>query len=185
MDITGLLNRIRQINVDALKDAAVAYGPCILEPALCDDEGNVVGDGDLGLPCRVDLVPADDDEAEPITVDTETHFEFQALELDCEGVPVIMRPFSWDNALFLIQRNGVVDWAPLANWFWQWFDAESVNSEDEDGMLGVVHFLSDPEATDGGYSFVVDFGSAPPECFLDLIDALVDLQAEQIEVQLP
>lgn len=185
MDITELLNRIRQINVDALKDAAVAHEPCILEPALCDEDGNVVGDGDLGLPCRVDLVPADDEEAEPITVDTETHLEFEALELDCEGVPVILRPFSWDNALVLIQRSGAVDWTPLTHWFWQWFDAESENSEDDEGMLGVVHFLSDPESIAGGYSFVVDFGSAPSECFLDLIDLLVDLEAEQIEVQMP
>jgi hypothetical protein len=50
-------------------------------------------------------------------------------------------------------------WQPLQHWFWRWFK-EDAGKHDE-ALTGAVHFLSDPEVSDGSVTFAVDLGTAP------------------------
>src|SRR5262249_32000073 len=75
-----------------------------------------------------------------------------------------------------------VDWSPLCTWFERWFDVEDTRQPDDDGLNGVIHFLSDPEYKGAATVFQVDFGSAPEEAFEELLDALRDSGATKIEI---
>ena len=49
--------------------------------------------------------------------------------------------------------------AAAADWFWRWFKENA--SEHNEALTGAVHFLSDPEVSDGTVTFAVDLGTAP------------------------
>src|SRR5262249_36741942 len=57
------------------------------------------------------------------------------------------------------------DWQPLQHWFWRWFKENA--GEHNEALVGAVHFLSDPEVSDGTVTFAVDLGTAPVEAFED------------------
>jgi hypothetical protein len=60
----------------------------------------------------------------------------------------------------------------------KWFDLTEENEPDSDGLSGVVHFISDPESSDGGFTFIVDLGSASIDAFGELLDCLIEMGVE-------
>ena len=71
-------------------------------------------------------------------------------------------------------------WQPLQHWFWHWFKENA--GEHNEALAGAVHFLSDPEVSDGAVTFAVDLGTAPVEAFEDLLDALETMGARRCEI---
>jgi hypothetical protein len=74
-------------------------------------------------------------------------------------------------------------WQPLQHWFRRWFKEDA--GEHNEALAGAVHFLSDPEVSDGAVPFAVDLGSVPAEAFEDLLDALEMMGAKHCEVGHP
>lgn len=187
MGLGELLDRIRDLYTEQLASAVAELeqqsGTEVLsDVALRNKEGEVVGEGVLGLPLRVDLaVLSADAEARTISIDSERVLSFEALSFTwSDGVRVILHPFAWDN---LIARFPVpvakTDWQPLVAWFYEWF------REEEDGNgepLGVIHFLSDPEVSGGSVRFSTDLGSAPVEAFEGFLDAIAALDVREVVI---
>jgi hypothetical protein len=142
------------------------------EVALCDSEGQPVCEGTLHLPLRIDAVVVQDGEAiESISVDAAKMLSFEPVLFQWSGnLTVFLGPFAWHALEMRLPRLGRgKGWAALQSWFKKWF------REDEDGegaLLGLVHFLSDPEESAEAVSFTVDLGSAPVEAFEELLDAI-------------
>jgi hypothetical protein len=74
------------------------------------------------------------------------------------------------------------DWALLEPWQRKWMNPERDGSQDEDGLSGVVHYLGKPIAEGGGHLFQIDFGSAPIEALLELVEVLAGMGAAEIEL---
>ena len=98
------------------------------------------------------------------------------------GAQVRVYPVTWEVFLVWVRQRDP-DWAVLDAWRAKWIDPErEADPADEDGLHGVVHFLGPPVAEGGGYLLEVDFGSAPIEALTELLDALADGGATEIEL---
>lgn len=64
-----------------------------------------------------------------------------------------------------------------------WFDIADQNSESEEGLYGVVHFVSDPETTgNGGWRMTADLGSSPARAVEDLMCRFAEAGAKELSV---
>lgn len=156
-----------------------------VEPAYRDENGALAREGELSLPLRLDLVSVAGNEAqERVRVDSDSMLSFEPINFEWSGgLPTRVAPFHWDGCHF--RATGVpwaADWSRLRGWFDHWFDGEDTRQPDEDGLFGVIHFLSDPKRKGAATIFEVDFGSAPVEAFEEFLDALRDSGATKIEI---
>ena len=60
----------------------------------------------------------------------------------------------------------------LVAWGNKWINDEDPPLGPQDGLTGIIHFVSEPEEHDGVVEFEVDFGSAPIEAFEELTELL-------------
>ena len=106
----------------------------------------------------------------------------ESLEL-VAGVPIVIKPFTWDYAHFdLVGTPKEVDWSRLRSCFLTWFDPDDNNSRNEDGFFGVMHCVLDPEPAGDRLRITVDFGSAPVKAFIECVTVLAQTGAQRIEV---
>jgi hypothetical protein len=182
-----LLDRIREHYVTQFTAAAKKLGrrrgvQVASEVVLCNEDGEAVGEGSLGLPMRLDLVAVKGGVAtESVSVDSDRMPTFPPIRFAwSSGLTVTLCPFPWDNLTARIPAAaGTSGYGPLVGWFREWF------REDEDGAgepIGVIHFLSDPETVGGEVRFTADLGSAPVEAFEGLLDALAALGAAEVVI---
>ncbi|MGS0896115.1 hypothetical protein ACVBGC_26820 [Burkholderia stagnalis] len=181
MTVSELLRAIRQPYVDLLAKAA-AQPAAIAEPAYRQADGALATEGPLALPCRADIMPAEGESAgRPAMVDSATQLEFEPFAFDLDAAAVSIRPFVWDWVT--IEADGLDEHAAIdafKSWFFAWFDADDENAPAEDGLHGIVHYLSEPARTEQGWRVNADLGSAPGTAVEDLLFRLVDAGATRI-----
>ncbi|MGC5703175.1 hypothetical protein J4P02_23555 [Pseudomonas sp. NFXW11] len=178
MTVSELLVAIRKPYVETLARAA-AEGAAHVEPAYRNSDGALAVDGALATPCRVDVIAGQGAAAgEALQVDSESELGFEPVRFAIEQMAVAISPFGWDwlplevRGLSLEQACEVI-----RGWFFEWFDGEDENPPTAEGLQGVVHFVSDPEATEEGYRVKIDLGSVPGEAVEGLLFALADAGA--------
>jgi hypothetical protein len=187
MTFAELISTIRQPYVSLLAETAAARR-CVVEPPLMDERGELVLDGALNTGCRLDLVVTNDSGADEILrVDSATQMEFDPLEFEIDAMRVTVTPFAWDWVALDVEGLSWEDTRDvLRDWFMRWFDEDDSNAMDEPGLLGVVHYVSDPvEDDDGRFSVTADLGSAPVEVIDDLLFRLLDAGASGVAVGQP
>jgi hypothetical protein len=187
MGVGELLDQVRQYYLDRLiaaaeKKARGKTSSVVLEPAFRNRDGIVAVAGDLQLALRKDIAIVRNGEVkELLTVDTKGMLTFDPIAFDWgDGLRVSMGPFQWQQMPFRVPRRKAMGWQPLQDWFWRWFRQDDDGGED--GLLGVVHFLSDPEVSGKSVAFEADLGSAPVEAFEELLDAIATLGAKRCEI---
>jgi hypothetical protein len=149
----------------------------IAEAAPRNASGDIVSAPDgLQLPLRYDLVfeaspgKFESENADSVAIEfTEPAFVTWERTLSIE-----IHRLCWDYMQFEIPLDCTPDWEWLRDWFMKWFDAQEVRVADVDGLLGVVHFASDPEIENGTARFFVDFGSAGDDALADFLDILMN-----------
>lgn len=183
MTVSELLRAIRQPYAELLAKAA-AQPAVIVEPAYRQADGALATEGPLALPCRADTIPAEGDATgQPSMVDSTSQLEFEPFAFDLETAAVSIRPFVWDWAA--IEADGLDESAAVdafKTWFFAWFDVNDENTPAEDGLHGIVHYLSEPVRTEQGWRVNADLGSAPETAVEDLLFRLVDAGATRISV---
>ncbi|RQX83452.1 hypothetical protein DF034_07305 [Burkholderia anthina] len=183
MTVSELLRAIRQPYADLLAKAATQPA-VVVEPAYRRDDGTLATEGPLALPCRADTIAAEGESAgEPAMVDSATQLDFEPFAFELETAAVSIRPFVWDWAA--VEADGLD--ATAANdafktWFLAWFDGDDENTPAEDGLHGIVHYLSEPVRTEQGWRIHADLGSAPETAVEDPLFRLVDAGATRISV---
>lgn len=187
MTFTELISAIRHPYVTLLAETAAAQA-CVVEPALLDKDGDVMPEGTLNTGSRLDLVmTGEDGDDEAVRVDSSTQLAFEPFEFDIDAMRVVVAPFAWDWASLDIEGLPEdVAHEVLRDWFVRWFEEDESNVLDDNGLLGVVHFISDPvERPEGGVSVNVDLGSSPVEVIDDLLFRLLDAGANRVGIGQP
>lgn len=183
MTFAELLTAIRSTYVNALAKTVTEQSAHI-EPAYRQADGSLATEGFLSLPCRADLIPKEGEKAnQPVMVDSSSQLRFDPITFEVKSTSITISPFGWDWVTLEARgiSEGTVTQA-LKDWFLHWFDAEDSNEPTSEGLYGVVHFMSDPEATSTGLRVNIDLGSSPPAAFEDLLFRLSDANASEVHV---
>lgn len=183
MTVSELLRAIREPYVELLAKAA-AQPAAIVEPAHRQADGTLATEGPLALPCRADIIPTERRSAgHPTMIDSVTQLNFEPFAFELDAAAISIRPFVWDWAA--IEADGLDESAAVdafKTWFFAWFDVDDENTPAEDGLHGIVHYLSEPVRTEQGWRVNADLGSAPETAVEDLLFRLVDAGATRISV---
>ena len=162
------------------------------EVIVAIDDGTNPHGSRFNLPLRVDLMLQKPKAESPdITrvISAEEHQlapawavgDMQFISGFPSGLQFCVYPFWWDRCD--ISCNGeIASWQPCLDWFRRWFDSEEKQPADQDGLHGVVHEMSEPVVHDGLTTFRVDFGSAPIDSLLDLLEVLHAMNVAELKV---
>jgi hypothetical protein len=116
-----------------------------------------------------------------LSINTEGMLSFEPISFMWgAGLKVRLSPFRWQAMRLQMLLPETTRWQPLQQWFWRWFKEDA--GEHSEALAAAVHFLSDPEVSDGAVTFAVDLGTAPVEAFEDLRDALEMMGAKHCDV---
>jgi hypothetical protein len=140
------------------------------ESEAVEQHGIAVTEGALATPYRHDAALLLAGAPELFTFDSAQLSEFEPILATWATATVRVEPFFWDSCELRFQPpRDPRSLAPLQSWFLRAFRdrAEPVN-----GVVGAVHFISDPTTLDGTTRVTLDLGTAPSNAFLELLDAL-------------
>jgi hypothetical protein len=183
MGIPELLAAIRKPYVDAL--AMASSSPAVhVGPAYRQKDGSLSTEGALALPCRADVIPKEGSSAgQAIRIDSDSQLKFEPIRFNLGATTVHISTFVWDWAPFEVKGLSEEPASKaLSSWFLEWFDPDDQNSRTGEGLYGVVHFMSEPERTAGGWKVTVDLGSSPENALEDLLFRLADAGASEVRV---
>jgi hypothetical protein len=187
MTAGALLDEVREYYLKCLREAVAEHrgagAEVATEAAYRNHTGDVVGEGPYDLPARTDLfVISAGQVTEAIDVDTEGMLSFTPIEFQWGAAVVTLNPFQW-NCCEILGSDNPSRVEPVIAWFHRWFRAEDDGSSEE--LLGAIHFMSDPEITDGVLRLTVDLGSSPVEALEELFDAAIECGAATLAVGVP
>jgi hypothetical protein len=121
------------------------------------------------------------DQSGPIEVNIATASAFPRVREDWQGLDVTLHPFVWNGLEFRLDGD-LADEAGLLAWMDKWMDIPERKPKDENHLSQIVHNVTQPERTQGGWSFSVDFGSAPLDAFVELIDVVRASGTKRLEL---
>lgn len=98
------------------------------------------------------------------------------------GIEVTLFPILWHSCEFQFQASNP-SWQSLDQWQQKWIDEGDKQKRDEWGLAGVIHWMSQPAQDGSKYVFNVDFGSAPPNAFHELVTALGEAGGHDLVVR--
>jgi len=188
MQFSELLEQIRTHYVSHLLETIAekrktAQATVVHEPALRNEEGEIVGAGHLDTPMRVDMAMVRDGEViDSLNVDTEEMLAFEQFTFDWpeNNLSVTVEPFQWNWLQVQTSADPQPDdWHAVRNWYLKWF------GEDDpavDQLAGAVHYLDDPQIDAASIQLTMDLGSSPVQCFEELLDALGEFGAEKVRI---
>jgi hypothetical protein len=97
------------------------------------------------------------------------------------GITVSIHPMVWHRCEFSFGARRP-RWKSLDRWQTKWLDQKDKKTPDKSGLAGVIHWLSQPTRNGDRWEFLVDFGSAPPSAFHELLFALSDAGIREVMV---
>lgn len=106
---------------------------------------------------------------------------FKVSSFKVNSMNVDLSPFVWNRVEFR-STYAPKDIQPLTDWTNKWMDLEDKNPVDKDGLSGVIHSVTYPNANNSFWYFMVDFGSAPTQAFDDLLTVLSSMGVINITV---
>jgi hypothetical protein len=121
----------------------------------------------------VDYLENDRDGVVAIDMAADRHLQFEPTLLRYKSLDVKLSGLCWDDVIADFDGRT----PDLTDWFDLWFDPTEKRFDSEAELTGRIHSLI---AEDGRIS--VDFGSAPPQAFFDLLDALIDAGVVEIKL---
>ena len=121
------------------------------------------------------------DKSEPVEVNLASASAFDSVSETWQGLEVTLHPFVWNGLEFRLDGN-LADDARLLAWMDRWMDVAESKPRNENQLSEIVHNVTQPERTRGGWSFSVDFGSAPLDAFVELIEVLRASGAKKLDL---
>ena len=129
----------------------------------------------------LDIFCRDGEKAGPVEVNLKAAESFEPINENWQGIDVTLHPFVW-NGLEFRTDGDLSDDARLVTWMMKWMDIEDQKVKDENLLSGIVHNVTAPEKVKSGWSFSVDFGSAPLDAFVELIEAIRGAGAKTLQL---
>lgn len=93
------------------------------------------------------------------------------INFSINGKTIVLAPIGW-NGVDISVDNYSSDIIDIVNWATKWLDPQDEKAQDSNNLQGVIHNISKPEKVNEKITFSVDFGSAPTEAVLDLLEIL-------------
>jgi hypothetical protein len=121
------------------------------------------------------------DQSGPIEVNLAAAAAFRPVSESWQGLDVTLHPFVWNGLEFRLDGD-LADEAGLLAWMNKWMDIPERKPKDENRLAQIVHNVTQPERTVSGWSFSVDFGSAPLDAFVELIDVVRASGTKRLEL---
>ena len=106
----------------------------------------------------------------------EYKIDFQETTQELSSATLVLRSLQWDRVAIETDIDQISD-AAISGWFEHWFDPNDKRTCDKQVLGNIIHSV----LVDTG-AMNVDFGSAEPQAFWDLIIALESAGASIIEV---
>jgi len=103
------------------------------------------------------------------------------LEGSVGNMSVVFYPVVW-NAFEFRFPNIESDWAEFDRWYQKWLNLDDTNFRDSDGLSGVVHHAARPQIEGEMLVIPVDFGSAPVNAVIELLQVLATAGVQKVEV---
>lgn len=92
------------------------------------------------------------------------------IDADHPGLPIVSS-IAWHAVTFRCKPRDFPE-AELVAWGNRWINDEQPPLGPQDGLTGIIHFVSQPDEHDGILEFEVDFGSAPFAALQELTELL-------------
>jgi hypothetical protein len=178
------LRRFREVLKEQRQEPGVRV---IAESVLRKADGEIAREGLLGLPMRVDAAVIRDGKVEDsFQIVTERTASFKPFTFRWTGgAEITVGPFQWEDCrIKLIGAGPESNFQPLASWFTAWFDESARKGIFYSDLQGVLHGLTGPQFEDVSATFSIDFGSALPDVFEYLLDALEQTGTKTIQIGL-
>ena len=171
MTLLELLAEVRRPFAQLLS-TAIAGNAVFAEPALRTENGELAVDGLWNLPIRPDFIPRNGDDKSGM-VDSKSRLDFEPFVVSYGACKVELAPFTWDWLSLTVDGLREDCYEELfRSWFLRWFDPEDTNEIGNDGLAGVVHYMSEPQRVGDKLHLTLDLGSAPPEALEQLLELL-------------
>jgi hypothetical protein len=87
------------------------------------------------------------------------------------GIPITLRPAVWNGLELVVDGEPPAD-DVLLRWIAEWVDVDDQRYVASETFQGVVHSVLRPRQIASGYWTSIDFGSAPTEAVVRLIELL-------------
>ena len=101
----------------------------------------------------------------------EAHFvDVSPLPVAWPDLPAVSK-LAWNSIVFRCSGASFPE-ERLIEWGMRWIDDGAPPMGPQDGLTGIIHLVSQPQAIAGGVEFEVDFGSAPHLALGELIQIL-------------
>lgn len=117
----------------------------------------------------------DDDQITELRLDEILDYPPEVFKLD--NLTLTVTPFCW-NSCELITNAPDISFLP--DWLEKWLKIGEDIPDTE--LAGVLHSCSEPKNINGNFLLIIDFGSAPEECFAELMQLLADYGATETRV---
>lgn len=117
-----------------------------------------------------------DDQVRVVELASDDEPSFDPVEGEYGSVSLRVRSLQWDGVI-LRHDLGELPQAQLKHWFERWFDLDDSRYEEGAEILCIVHSLL---VQPGMLS--IDFGTAEPAAFWDILDLLKNAGASSIDI---
>jgi hypothetical protein len=178
MTITELLETVRASYIRqflAFRESLLSEnsGGVLSELALVDSSGHPVGEGAYSLPIRQDVCLVHDGSiTQSFLFEPKSFVAFTPLAFTLPGgLCGYIAPFDWSYAAFSASPTTLKCFDSVTDWYRRWYDEADTGDRGEQGLGGVVHYLSDPTLEGDVLQFTVDLGTAS----IDAVDELIGL----------
>jgi hypothetical protein len=129
----------------------------------------------------LDILCRRGDRSGPIEVNLTAASAFAPVSETWQELDVTLHPFVWNGLEFRLDGD-LADDARLVAWMDRWMDIGEKKPRDENHLSEIVHNVTQPGRTQGGWSFSVDFGSAPLDAFVELVEVVRASGAKKLEL---
>ena len=117
----------------------------------------------------------------PVEVNLASADAMAPVRENWQGLDVTLHPFVWNGLEFRLDGDFADD-AALVAWMDKWMDIAEKKPKDGNRLSQIVHNVTQPQRTQAGWSFSVDFGSAPLDAFVELIDVVRASGAKKLKL---
>lgn len=122
---------------------------------------------------RYDLVTQKTDGYGITEFNTDGFLEHQDINFSVENKTIVLSSIVW-NGVEVSVNSSLNKPENIKKWAYEWLDIEDEKTPDLNNLRGVIHSITKPEIENGYTKFSIDFGSAPVECAMELIDILAN-----------
>jgi hypothetical protein len=121
------------------------------------------------------------EKSHPIEVNLASANAMAPVRENWQGLDVTLHPFVWNGLEFRLDGD-LADDARLVAWMDKWMDVAEKKPKDRNRFSQIAHNVTQPEKRQAGWTFSVDFGSAPLDAFVELVEVVRATGAKRLEL---